>query len=83
MYIDINILARDFSPRNFILHLHPENRESQTCHWGFDASHWRSYLHIQVDKISEHFKHDRDLNFLLYSSLSYYSDCRSLARSLY
>ena len=59
-FIDNDISARDFSPRNFILHLHPENRESQTCHWGFDASHWRSYLHIQVGKISENFKHNRD-----------------------
>ena len=42
------ILAKHFSPREFILHLHPANRETQTCHWGFDVSNWRSYLHIQV-----------------------------------
>ena len=42
------IVARHFSPRDFILHLHPANRESHTCHWGFDVSRWRSYLHIQV-----------------------------------
>ena len=32
-------------PQNFVRHLHSE-RENQTCHWGFDASHWRSYVHI-------------------------------------
>ena len=42
------ILAKHLSPREFILHLHPANRETQTCHWGFDVSNWRSYLHIQV-----------------------------------
>ena len=46
--LSVLFLARQFSPRDFILHLHPANRESQTCHWGFDVSHWRSYLHIQV-----------------------------------
>ena len=32
-------------PQSFVRHLHSE-RENQTCHWGFDASHWRSYVHI-------------------------------------
>ena len=46
--LHLYILAKHFSPREFILHLHPANRETQTCHWGFDVSNWRSYLHIQV-----------------------------------
>ena len=32
-------------PQSFVRHLHTD-RENQTCHWGFDASHWRSYVHI-------------------------------------
>ena len=32
-------------PQSFVRHLHSE-RENQTCHWGFDASNWRSYVHI-------------------------------------
>lgn len=34
------------SPQDFILHLHSTNRENRTCHWGFDPSHWRSYIHL-------------------------------------
>ena len=32
-------------PQSFVRHLHTD-RENQTCHWGFDAAHWRSYVHI-------------------------------------
>lgn len=32
-------------PQSFVRHLHSE-RENRTCHWGFDASHWRSYVHL-------------------------------------
>ena len=32
-------------PQSFVRHLHTD-RENQTCHWGFDATHWRSYVHI-------------------------------------
>ncbi len=32
-------------PQSFVRHLHAE-RENRTCHWGFDASHWRSYVHL-------------------------------------
>ena len=32
-------------PQSFVRHLHSE-RENQTCHWGFEASNWRSYVHI-------------------------------------
>ena len=34
------------SPQDFILHLHSTSRENRTCHWGFEPSNWRSYLHL-------------------------------------
>ncbi len=35
-------------PVDFVLHLH-SGRENRTCHWGFDADHWRSYVHVDED----------------------------------
>lgn len=31
------------SPADFVSHAH-RSVENRTCHWGFDADHWRSYL---------------------------------------
>ena len=31
------------SPCNFVSHAH-RSLENRTCHWGFDAAHWRAYL---------------------------------------
>ena len=41
----LNFLGTLLDAQSFVRHLHSE-RENQTCHWGFDASHWRSYVHI-------------------------------------
>jgi hypothetical protein len=34
-----------FSPQKFVCHAH-ENTENRTCHWGFSAENWRSYLRL-------------------------------------
>lgn len=36
------------SPEEFVCHGH-HGQELRTCHWGFDASHWRSYLLVARD----------------------------------
>jgi len=32
-----------FSPERFVSHAH-QNLEKRTCHWGFEADNWRTYL---------------------------------------
>uniref|UniRef100_A0A904A5A5 C-SKI_SMAD_bind domain-containing protein n=1 Tax=Anopheles quadriannulatus TaxID=34691 RepID=A0A904A5A5_ANOQN len=34
-----------FSPQKFVCHQH-EPQEIRTCHWGFNSSNWRSYIHV-------------------------------------
>lgn len=38
-----------FSPQKFVCHVHRQ-QENQTCHWGFDSSNWRSYIHVSMDE---------------------------------
>ncbi|VDI41853.1 ski oncogene-like [Mytilus galloprovincialis] len=38
-----------FSPSEFVRHSH-KALENRTCHWGFDSSHWRSYLLLAKDQ---------------------------------
>lgn len=37
-----------FSPQRFVCHVH--RQENETCHWGFDSSNWRDYIHVNVDE---------------------------------
>lgn len=41
-----------FSPQTFVCHAH-RALENRTCHWGFDSSNWRAYLHVAEDQ-AEH-----------------------------
>uniref|UniRef100_A0A182W7N6 c-SKI SMAD4-binding domain-containing protein n=1 Tax=Anopheles minimus TaxID=112268 RepID=A0A182W7N6_9DIPT len=34
-----------FSPQKFVCHQH-EPQEIRTCHWGFNSSNWRWYIHV-------------------------------------
>uniref|UniRef100_A0A2M4BRC6 c-SKI SMAD4-binding domain-containing protein n=1 Tax=Anopheles marajoara TaxID=58244 RepID=A0A2M4BRC6_9DIPT len=34
-----------YSPQKFVCHQH-EPQEIRTCHWGFDSSQWRLYIHV-------------------------------------
>ncbi|XP_052864165.1 ski oncogene-like [Anopheles cruzii] len=34
-----------YSPQKFVCHQH-EPQEIRTCHWGFDSSYWRLYIHV-------------------------------------
>ncbi|XP_044739627.1 ski oncogene [Chrysoperla carnea] len=51
-----------FSPQQFVCHAH-RDLENRTCHWGFDSTNWRTYLHVckeqQVDR--EKMEHVLDL----------------------
>ena len=38
-----------FSPRHFVLHSH-RSMEYRVCHWGFDSSNWRHYLHVPEEE---------------------------------
>lgn len=38
-----------FSPQKFVGHAH-KALENRTCHWGFDSSHWRSYILLAKDQ---------------------------------
>ncbi|CAH0380929.1 unnamed protein product [Bemisia tabaci] len=59
-----------FSPQKFVCHAH-RVLENRTCHWGFDSSNWRAYLHVVQDqqnydklvKILELFKEHHTGNF--------------------
>lgn len=36
-----------FSPAKFVCHVCKDKpKENRTCHWGFDSSKWRAYLHV-------------------------------------
>lgn len=37
--------GRLYSPQRFVCHSH-SRAGTKTCHWGFEASNWRSYLHL-------------------------------------
>jgi len=37
-----------FCPQKFVCHTH--NRNSRTCHWGFDSSNWRHYILLSPDQ---------------------------------
>lgn len=37
------------SPDRFVVHSHSKNQETRTCHWGFDSSNWRFYIHLPTD----------------------------------
>ncbi|XP_071748028.1 uncharacterized protein [Lepeophtheirus salmonis] len=35
-----------FNPQRFVCHVHSYSSEKRTVHWGFDSSHWRTYLRL-------------------------------------
>jgi hypothetical protein len=40
-----------FSPQKFVCHVCKDKpKENRTCHWGFDSSMWRSYVHVALDE---------------------------------
>lgn len=41
-----------FSPQKFVMHSH-HDKENRTCHWGFDSSNWRNYLHLSKEIVHE------------------------------
>ena len=45
-------------PQGFVRHLHTD-RENRTCHWGFDPSHWRCYVHLDETVYSKSKKTDK------------------------
>ncbi|XP_055640910.1 uncharacterized protein LOC129778189 [Toxorhynchites rutilus septentrionalis] len=38
-----------FSPQKFVCHQH-DRHENRTCHWGFNSSNWRAYIHVALDE---------------------------------
>lgn len=38
-----------YTPQKFVSHAH-KREENRTCHWGFDSSNWRNYLHVDLDE---------------------------------
>ncbi|XP_062545897.1 uncharacterized protein LOC134212245 isoform X2 [Armigeres subalbatus] len=38
-----------FSPQKFVCHQH-DRQENRTCHWGFNSSNWRAYIHVALDE---------------------------------
>ncbi|XP_053694638.1 ski oncogene-like [Sabethes cyaneus] len=38
-----------FSPQKFVCHQH-NRHENRTCHWGFNSSNWRAYIHVALDE---------------------------------
>jgi len=39
------VCGTTFSPEQFVGHCH-EDKERRACHWGFDPTHWRSYIMV-------------------------------------
>lgn len=38
-------------PNKFILHVCKNKpKENRTCHWGFDSTKWRSYIHVALEE---------------------------------
>jgi hypothetical protein len=35
-----------YAPDKFVLHTHRDGYERNMCHWGFDATNWRHYVHL-------------------------------------
>ena len=42
-------MSLSLMPLRFVGHSHRQ-LENRTCHWGFDSSNWRCYLHLAKDK---------------------------------
>lgn len=51
-----------FSPQQFVCHVH-RDLENRTCHWGFDSTNWRTYLHVSRDQLDRE-KMEHVLNVL-------------------
>ena len=46
------------APADFVSHAH-RSLENRTCHWGFDAAHWRTYLLLARRGQPAHLRHEQ------------------------